>query len=646
MATSCVGRAMVWVALLALVAAPSVPAGADDVPAAIKKQVDEARALYVKGDAKSLASAFTLLSQAKGKAPESVDFWELFVRVWRASKKPEPDLWDKIIAPREQAAPQAATFDLVRARVETDPAKRREHLEKAIGKSPEAVEPRLLLARELLLAKEEVKAEEAVDALLEQQPDLEAAIVLKAELMVAGGLSQSANTLLKEAIARKPQPGLHYARALALDRLATESDDKALAAEALGAAQKAVEGKADPTYVGLLADLLDKADRVPEAVGMLKTHVAATKDAGLARRLGAFAFRAGDYDAAAAHLAAAAATELSAAKALALCHARRGRGKEAQAAIERVLAMDKEAWKFAVEAAWDLEDLALVRKLLQGRSAEESMPHLAAADAFEGKAAAVQTALATLAANGSRAGEDALLLLLRARVREQLGARNAQYRKIQRELATKTLATPVPSAKPDGKALELTAKSRAFMQRAVSYYRSVCGVPLEAGDGGMVFAIGSDGAPEISWAVEGTSACRAEPVRRVEFLIGKGQTIQLTDDAEGWKQASAAFKEGCAALVGGDAAKAVEQFGVAHEKEPGWLRAKLLKSLAAAFVKGTDLPTAAREVATIAAENPDDWSGRSTSILLSYWAGEDPSAALAELIQHVDARSHPPIEDL
>jgi tetratricopeptide (TPR) repeat protein len=646
MASSVLGRAAVRGLLLALVVLlPASRLGADDVPAAVKKQVDEARALYVKGDAKSLSSAFTLLSQAKGKSLESVDFWELFVRVWRASKKPEPDLWDKIIAVREQQVPQAPTFDLVRARVETDPAKRREHLEKAIAKVPEAVEPRLLLARELLLAKEEVKAEEAIDALLEKHPDLEQAIVLKAELMVAGGLSRSAAKLLKEKIAANPQPGLHYALALALDRLAAEDDDKTLRAEALDAAQKAVAARPDPTYVGFLADLLDRADRMAEAVGLLKTHVATTKDPGLSRRLGAFAFRAGEYDAAAAQLAAAAATELGAAKALALCHARRGRAKEAKAAIEQVLALDKEAWRFAADAAWDLEDPVLVRKYVQGRSAEDAQGYLAGADALEGKAAAVQASIGAQAATGSRGGEDALLLLVRARLRERLGAKNAAYRKLCLDAAVKALAAPVPSAKPDDKPLVLSAKSRGFMQRAVTYHRSVCGDTWTAGDVGMMLSFG-DGEPSISATVECRAECRAEPSRTAQFLMGKGPQIQMTDDSEGWTAAVAAFKEGSAALVAGEAAKAAEQFGKAFEKEPAWQRAKLLKAVATAFLPGADLATASKEVTEAANQNPDDWGGRSTAILLAYLAGTDPTAAMAELTKHIDARSHPPIDDL
>lgn len=639
-------RVVLLVALALLVGLPTGRAAADDVPAAVKKQVDEARALYAKGDAKSLASAFTLLSQTKGKALDSVDFWELFVRVWRASKKPEADLWSKIIGPREQQLPQATTFDLVRARVETDAALRREHLEKAIAKAPEAVPPRLLLARELMLAGEEIKAEEALDALLEKQPDLEEALVAKAELMVASGLSRSAITLIKESLARKPQPGLYYALALALDRLATEGEDASLKTEALEAAQKAVAAKADPVYVALLADLFDRSDRMPEAVGLLKAQVAKSKDPRLSQRLGAFAFRAGEYDAAAAQLAGAAASDVKSAKALALCHARRGRAKEAHAAADLVLALDKESWAFAADLAWDLEDAAALRKRVAGRSAEEALPYLAAADTFEGKAAAVATALSTLASSGSRAGEDALLLLVRARIREQLGRKNEAYRKLSLELVPKTLATPVPSAKAHERPLELSAKSQAFMQRALTYYRSACGQQLKPGEGGVSFSIGADGLPSISWMIQGMSPCRVEPVRSVQFLLGKGQTIQLSDDTAGWQEATAAFQAGCAALVAGDAAKAVEQFGKAFEKEPGWLRAQVFKALATAFLPGTDLATAAREVASVVDQNPDDWSARSTAILLSYLAGTEPTAALTALIQHVDARSHPPLEDL
>ena len=193
-----VARKLWLLALLLVLAGWSGGLSADDVPAGAKKDYDEAKALYLKGDAKSLAAAFSALSKGKGKAGESADFWELFARVWRASKKPEADLWEKIILPREQAAPLCPAFDLVRARLESDPAKKREHLEKAVAKDPLAVAPQLMLARELRAQGEETKAEELVEKILEKAPDNEEALVVKAELMLEGGLSRSAMTFAKD----------------------------------------------------------------------------------------------------------------------------------------------------------------------------------------------------------------------------------------------------------------------------------------------------------------------------------------------------------------------------------------------------------------------------------------------------------------
>jgi|GEM_PF-6821056 len=634
-------------ALLLVVTGSPSDLGADDVPAAAKKDYDEAKALYVKGDTKSLAAAFSALSKSKGKAGESADFWELFARVWRASKKPEADLWEKIILPREQAMPACSAFDLVRARLESDPAKKREHLQKAVAKDPAAAAPKLMLARELRAQGEETQAEELVEKILEQSPDNEEALVVKSELMLEGGLSRSAMNFAKERLAIKEVPGLRHALALAQRKLVEE--DASLRAEALANAQKAVDGRADPAFVATLADLLDESDRMPEAVALLKKHVETGKDPRLAQRLGAFAWRAGDYDGAVAHLATAATTDVKSAKALALAHARRNRVKEAAAASEQMLALDKEAWESAAEIALELGDSALLRKRIEGRTGEAASYYKAAADCVEGKVAQVAAQVGTQASDGSREGEEMLLLLIEARLNAKLGGRLAPYSKQVRVQRAQVVGAVVPAAKAEGKPVEMTGKSGEFMRRAVTYMRSVCGTWFEAGEVGIALTIGGS-APQISCVVQAQAPCSREPQRHVSFKLAvEGDVFAGQPDnpsPEVWEAASKAFTEGCAAMVLDDNAKAAEAFGKALEQEGSWHRAKLLRSIARGCMPNADLPTAAREALEAAASNPEDWYGRELAIKLSVLAGLDPVAPLKELLTHQDARSRGPLADL
>ena len=111
----------------------------------------------MKGDA---AKAFSAISRSKDKAPESVDYWEAFVRIWRANGKPEKTLWETIIAKRREANPGSRTFDLVAARLETDAAKRRVSYEAAVKKDPKCLEARLGLARTLVAEGKDDEAED------------------------------------------------------------------------------------------------------------------------------------------------------------------------------------------------------------------------------------------------------------------------------------------------------------------------------------------------------------------------------------------------------------------------------------------------------------------------------------------------------
>ena len=158
-------RTMVFAVLLVL---PWSAAMADDVPEPARKDYQAALDLLAKGD---VDKAFSAISRAKEKAPQSVDFWDAYVRIWRAAKKPEKTLWDTIIGKRREANPQSPTFDLVLARLEADPAKRAGLYDAALKKDPKSAEARLGIARLHIAAGRDDEAEQAVEAVLAEQPN-------------------------------------------------------------------------------------------------------------------------------------------------------------------------------------------------------------------------------------------------------------------------------------------------------------------------------------------------------------------------------------------------------------------------------------------------------------------------------------------
>ena len=630
-----------WLGLvgLSVLLAFSGGAGADDVPESARKKYEEARTLFAKGDDKSLAAALTALSEAKVRAPDSADFWELFVRVWRGAKKPEADL-QKVITAREQAAPKSAVFDIVRARLETDPAKKGEHLQKAAEKDPGSVTVRMLLVAHHRAQGEEMKAEELLEKVLADQPGNEEALVAKTEMMVESGLSSSAVAFAREELAKKDCPALRYALALALRRQAQEDPSKK--PEALAEARKAVEARPDPLYVATLADLLDESDRTAEAVALLKTHTAKVNDPRLASRLGAFAFRAGDYDTATKSLAVSAAGDIKAAKALALAHARRNRPKEARAALDQVVAADKEAATFAAAVELVLGDPAAIRRRLLGRTDDVAKSLLLKADALDGKAAEVAAAAGKDAASGSREGEDLLLLLVQARLHAKLAARSPIVRRMFVDARSEAAKSVMPEAKRLSQPVEYVAKSHGLMTRIVSYCRSVCGGRLSGAEISFSFILDPSG-PRASVAAVGRDECAREPARTIAFRASETAentgTLEISDHADVWEAASKAFTEGCAALAAENATKAADQFSLALDKEPGWHRAKLFRALAQAFQPGSDLPSVARAALEAVSEVPDDWEGREVAITLAVWAGVDASDQLRNLGRHIEERS-------
>jgi hypothetical protein len=208
----------------------------------------------------------------------------------------------------------------------------------------------------------------------------------------------------------------------------------------------------------------------------------------------------------------------------------------------------------------------------------------------------------------------------------------------------------MPEAKKLSQPIECTATSHGLMARIVSYCRSVCGGRL--GNVEVSFSFMGDPTTGIRFTTMavGRDECAREPARTFVFkgkeVAAEGGRIELSDHSDVWEAASKAFTEGCAALVAENAAKAVEQFNLALDKEPGWHRAKLFRALAQAFQPGSDLPTVAREALESVSEMPDDWEGREVAITLAVWAGVDVAETLKNLERHIEERSPRRFEQL
>jgi tetratricopeptide (TPR) repeat protein len=629
--------------LLGLLLLPSSPVGADDVPDEVRRFYEQALEFVAKGDFKK---AYSAISKGKAKEPLSVDFWELYVRIWRALEKDEDVLWERIIGKLEEKHPDTPVFLLLRARLATEVEERIEHLTAAIEKDPDVVETRLLLARAYLDNEDEGEAEAILDQILEDDPANELALVTKGDLMIASGFSRSALEFAEETLAEHDLPGMHDLRARAL--LLVAENDESVLEQALEAARAAVAGRGDPAYVITLSEILDRSSKAEEAVALLKSHGERTGSPEIAARLGRLAFREGDYEAAIPGLSAGAAVDAAAAKALVLCHARLGETTEAREALEGVLASGPQARPFAAAVELLLGDADAARKHLEGVDAEGTETLLARAEAWAGASAAVLARGEEEAASGSRGGEEWLVLLSTARILEKLGDKASAARKALldgriRAAQAKTPTATVPDMEPS-----VAATSYGFMYRYTSYRRSL-GNDFFSPESILPIAPSViDETPAIGIGVVASSSCERDPQRVFVFNAQKVEgniTIEMNAHDDVWQAAEAAFEEGAAALTAGDWATADEAFGRALEQEPTWGRAQLFQATAKAL-GGTDLAGAAALATEGVKTLPDDWSGRALGVLIRTLAGEDASSEIAALSERMESFAPRHFEEL
>jgi tetratricopeptide (TPR) repeat protein len=383
---------------------------------------------------------------------------------------------------------------------------------------------------------------------------------------------------------------------------------------------------------------------------LLQGHYEKTGSALLAGLLGEYAFRSGDYDAAVKSLAAN--TDVQALKALAYGHARRGRAKEARAAIDKFLAKDPTARSLAAFMEYELGDAPAVRARLAGApadKAEEVTYWTAWSYALEGNAAEVLKAVGENAKTGTREGEEDLLPLLEARLFARLGKDAAAARKSLVEVRWKVAGEKVPEMKPPSPQTPAKAVSHGMMQRHVTYWVSVCGGPWRSR--GMVPWVGGiDGKPHVGMGVLAEADCAREPQRlfgfNLEVVEGGTVTLRFDANADVWESAEAEFQKGCAALVAEDYPAAEAAFGRALEKEPAWARATLFRAAAKALAPGGDAAAAAKDAAGLATATPDDVDARRIGILLSFLGKADPKSEVEAMHRRRESFSARRLADL
>lgn len=479
---------LAWLALWAVLgtlggwAPPS--ARADDVPDEIRKHYDEAVEHVADGDWKE---AYSALSRARTRNPDSVDFWMLYVKVWRALEKDEEVLWDKVVARQIDAEPDSATIHLLKARLADTPEERIEHLSAAIVLCPDDPGPRLRLARVYARQGDDFEAEEILAKILEADPAHEDALVLKGDMMITSGFSRSAVEFAEETLAEHDLPALHDLHARAL--LEVAENDATVLDTAIAEAQKAVAGRPDAAFVLTAVEAMERAGKDDDAIALLKAQQSEHPSAELAARLGVLAFGRGAYADAVPGLAAGAADDPIVARALALAHARLGKEKEARAVLNRLPAADEGVPVFAARVELLLGDPAAALKRLGSDEGEEARRLRSRALGRSGDVDGVLALAREEAASGTREGEEWLLDVARAQLVRKLGGKAGQVLQTIDRARREAAQAGTPSAEIPDTEPSVNAKSMAFMYRYVTYRRSLCGGWFTAAQDALTFTI-------------------------------------------------------------------------------------------------------------------------------------------------------------
>lgn len=617
-----------------------VPYGrADDVPDVVRPHYDEAMQRFEAGD---LKLAYTAISKGKAKHPKSVDFWELYVRIWRALEKKESVLWDKVVAKAEAKHPGSPVFCLLRFRFAADAEERIAHLKEAIETAPGAVEPRTLLAREYV-HRDRGLAAEIIDTVLEEDPANEMALALKGTLDLAAGHAQRALEYAEAKLARHDYPALHDLVARALLAITGEEASRLEKAEA--EAREALRARPQEWRFALtLVEVLDRRGQSKEAKDLLVQTHEKTPAPDLAAKLGEFVFRTGDYEEAAKGISLLPYEDVRALKALAVCHVRLGNAEEARDALRRLLAKknDDDTRRWAALRELELGDAGAARRHLEGLEGEAAERSRLEAAAWAGDPTAAKRLAGEKARGDSRTAEEWLLPIVHALLFEEIGSRADAARKLLIDAAAAAGRANVATATVPAEEPFLIAHTLGFIQRYATYRRCLDGSWFEPLEEIGLSQRDVNDIPTPIATIEAESTCprdakRFFPFRPADKLKDRDLQKTMTNWLGGpsrkrWGEALGGFGKGCIALVDGDYATAKAGFGWALEREPGWGRARLFRAVAAAL-EGTDLRGAAADAELAAKGLIDDWDGRTVAILVRYLAKKSVASELKALAE-------------
>ena len=638
---SCPG---VWpaLALLGLLLALPAAATADDVLDEVRAAYDAGRGLLAKGDRGSLERAFVLLDVRKDEALGSVDYWEVYARVWTGLDK-GADALEQALAERQARDESSPVFDLVRARLAKDAAARRKLLETAAKRNAQDLRAKVALANLLLDGEQEDDADELLDEILKADATCEGALLGKARLALSDGLPREAIQFLDRGIQKAPSAELYYSKALCLQRLA--QDESAVMEQALDAAARALGMEPNEAHIKLYDELLKESGDAATAAKALKEHFARTKHPLLAAMLAESAFKAGDYEGAVMGLNAGDGSDLASVKGLAVAHARLGNKADAQRHARKVVDMDSKGRLFAARIDLLLGDTEGVKARLGALADDDAKRLRAQAHAWAGEAEAVKALVAAQARDGSRDGEELLVAWFQARLFEKLGAAKADsLRKSMLAARVAAMAKPLPQGSHWGTELG-QAKTEGWPARAVTWFRAPCGVFFRAGGSGSSSSINMGDSKEFTVSRSITAEARCGSEDQNGNFNYNSKTIKSSDGRPPWvelfgnpdeqladfKPAEKAFAEACAAWLGGNDEAAETACAQALKIEPGWSRIKVLRALGRALGSGADRRADAKEAKEAVAMWTDDFELRRSVILLRAWAGD------AELPQEIEA---------
>lgn len=633
----------VAVLLAGLLGAPA-SAQADDVPEQVRAAYTAGNNLYREGGRGNLEKAFRLLNTRKDEALDSVDYWELYARVWLGLGKVPRYLWDKTIGPRQGKAPDSPVFDLVRARIEKDLAEKRRHIESALKRKPDSLRARAMLALLLLDEEKEDEADAVLQKILEEDPQNARALVGKARLALSDGLAREALELLDKALAQHESARLYHLKSLAYRRLAQSSEEEGLLEKALAAAGEAVGREPIPRHIENYDELLKETGDALAAAKALRGHFERTEHPLLGALLAKSAFEAGDYETAVLGLSAAEEEDLRTLKARAEAFARLGKGKEARRATKQILKLDSQGVLFAARLELFLGDTKAAEKLLGSLADVEAKRLLVRIHAWAGRPKEITELLGAEARKGSRRGEDVLLAHLQAVLVERMGKRAADDLR-EKLLEARWQAASGPVAQAEGGGGDLgQVKTEGWARRAVSYWRAPCGLLYQASDGQIGGSITmGDGEVSAGRSVEAETSCEEHKTATFRFNAVKKKNLQealqeLVGGGGGlgdFKPAEEAFAAGCSAWVSGNGAEAVAKFDAALAVEPGFHRARIFRAVMSALADDGKKKDAAKEAGEAAKAWPADFEARRLVIFLRAWAGD---AKLGEEIQALAAQ--------